>query len=335
MLLAYLTCGSLFLLSFILVSNAINIHSLANRWMGIFFLFAGFAMLSFVAERSPLRDQYPLLIPLLETTRFAMAPALYFSILHFTQPTTVVNRKHFLHFIPALIFIVLLAGLSRYLPRQAGLLVMIGIKLQLALYWIAGFRIVLASQYRSTWLKQLMITVGVMIAVYLSSPWIGPITNYGINSVLYLLGAGMATFLLVRQRNIQQIPVTVPRLNDKQLTSYKAKLEALMKEQAPYTDPDLTLPGLAEHLEISVHELSYLLNAGLEKNFYQYINQYRVAKAKELLSSVTHQHLSILAIGFEAGFNSKTAFNTSFKKLTGQTPGEFRKVVVRLDTNGH
>ncbi|SHM81181.1 Helix-turn-helix domain-containing protein [Chitinophaga jiangningensis] len=333
MLFAYLTCGCLFLLSFILLSNAINLYKIANRWMGLFFLFAGFALLSAIAEKSTLHLQYPLLIPAMEITRFAMAPVLYLSVLYYTRPDVKADWKFILHFIPAILFIGVLAGLSHYLPPGAGLVVVLSLKAQLAGYWIAGLLLIRKSQFRHSWLLFLMLAVGIMIAVYLLASFVKWDSSWHFNSFLYLLCANAATYYVIKQRHIQH-NIATPRLNTVALNRYKAQLEKVMREDEPYTDSDLNLSGLAMQMNISVHELSYLLNTGLEKNFYQYINEFRVEKAKELLQSEKHQHINILAIGFEAGFNSKTAFNTSFKKLTGKTPVEFRKTVVRLDTEG-
>lgn len=97
-----------------------------------------------------------------------------------------------------------------------------------------------------------------------------------------------------------------------------------METRKPYLDSELNLIRLAEMLSVSTHHLSYVINTGFEKNFFQYVNEFRVEQAKKLLKE-TNSKLSILGIAYESGFNSKTSFNTTFKKLTGQTPSEFRK----------
>jgi AraC-like DNA-binding protein len=97
-----------------------------------------------------------------------------------------------------------------------------------------------------------------------------------------------------------------------------------MAAERPYLDSNLNLVKLAERLDLTPHKLSYTINAGYQLNFFQFVNQYRVEKAKELLLN-NHQNYTVLAIAFESGFNSKTAFNTTFKKICGQTPTEFAK----------
>lgn len=88
-------------------------------------------------------------------------------------------------------------------------------------------------------------------------------------------------------------------------------------------DNELSLPLLAQKTGISAHELSYLINEVYRENFYAFVNKYRVQEAKKILLSHKLGQLNMLGIAYQAGFNSKTTFNTAFKKWTGQTPTEF------------
>ncbi|HOT97103.1 MAG TPA: helix-turn-helix transcriptional regulator [bacterium] len=101
-------------------------------------------------------------------------------------------------------------------------------------------------------------------------------------------------------------------------------LLAVMDEKEPYTNNELTLADLAEVVQITPHNLSEILNTHLQKNFYDFINQYRIEKAKRDLADPAKRHLKILALAYDAGFNSKTAFNTLFKQSTHMTPSEYR-----------
>jgi AraC-like DNA-binding protein len=113
-------------------------------------------------------------------------------------------------------------------------------------------------------------------------------------------------------------------LTDEQLLTLKPKLVELMLHQKTYLNSELGLPDLAVMLQLSPQELSYLINVGFENNFYNFVNGYRVEESKTLLNSNKHQHLSMIGIAYEAGFNSKTAFYTAFKKMTGVSPTEFK-----------
>ena len=105
-----------------------------------------------------------------------------------------------------------------------------------------------------------------------------------------------------------------------------ADLLALMEAGKAYTRSDLTLADIAEQLSVTPHNLSEVINTQLNQNFFDFINHYRVEAVKKDLSDPQKQHLTILAIALDAGFNSKTAFNTIFKKHTGTTPSAFRNL---------
>ncbi|MEL6669778.1 MAG: helix-turn-helix transcriptional regulator, partial [Bacteroidota bacterium] len=106
---------------------------------------------------------------------------------------------------------------------------------------------------------------------------------------------------------------------------YFLQLEEMMSTNKQYRDPSLNREQVADQLGISSGYLSKLISAHTEGNFSSYVNQYRIEEVKRLLLSSEFEHYSLLAIGFEAGFNSKTTFNNTFKRLTGQTPRQFRQ----------
>jgi AraC-like DNA-binding protein len=106
---------------------------------------------------------------------------------------------------------------------------------------------------------------------------------------------------------------------------YLSALLTVMKEEKSYRNNALTLTELSEALSVSPHNLSEVINTKLGMNFYDFVNGYRLEEAKQGLADPTKQHLKILSIAFDAGFNSKATFNTLFKERTGKTPSEYRK----------
>jgi adenylate cyclase len=108
---------------------------------------------------------------------------------------------------------------------------------------------------------------------------------------------------------------------------YKQQLTSLMDNEKPYLDPDLSLRNLADMMEIPPNQLSQLLNEGFDQNFSEYINNYRLEAFKEKAADPDYQHLTILALAYDSGFNSKTVFNTFFKKVMGMTPSKYWKTL--------
>ena len=97
-----------------------------------------------------------------------------------------------------------------------------------------------------------------------------------------------------------------------------------MKQEQLYLDPELDLKGLAGRLDFSPHHLSQIINKGSQRNFYDFVNHYRLEAVKALLTNPDHDHRTVLTLAFETGFNSKATFNRFFKKATQQTPSQFR-----------
>lgn len=118
-------------------------------------------------------------------------------------------------------------------------------------------------------------------------------------------------------------------LTDEQLAHYKMRLERLMRSQRLYLRPDLTLPELAKAVGCSVNHLSQVINSGFGRSFFDYVNRYRIDRAKELLSELDGHGDSVLNIAFSVGFNSNSAFYTAFKKAVGEAPAQYRRRLLR------
>jgi AraC-like DNA-binding protein len=99
----------------------------------------------------------------------------------------------------------------------------------------------------------------------------------------------------------------------------------LMEEGKLYLKPELTIGELANQLNIPAHYLSKLINENLHKNFFEFVNEFRVQEFKRLVANPQHKHISILGLAMDSGFNSKASFNRIFKNSTGLTPSEFRE----------
>ncbi|PWJ56979.1 helix-turn-helix protein [Dyadobacter jejuensis] len=122
-------------------------------------------------------------------------------------------------------------------------------------------------------------------------------------------------------------PTTADDNKDKEFEilwqEWQHKIEKFMATEKPHHNPGLTLGALAERLHIQPHQLSRIINEGYQKNFFDFINGHRIEDFKIQYEDPKNKHFTMLAIAFEVGFNSKTAFNRAFKKISGSTPREY------------
>ena len=100
------------------------------------------------------------------------------------------------------------------------------------------------------------------------------------------------------------------------------KLQQVMINQKPFINANFSQPDLARQLGVSVHLLSQAINDGLNRSFFELVAGYRVEEAKQLLRS--QPNIKVEEIAEQVGYNSKSSFNSAFKKITGMTPSEFR-----------
>jgi adenylate cyclase len=107
---------------------------------------------------------------------------------------------------------------------------------------------------------------------------------------------------------------------DQGLIQYKIRLSALMDVDKLYLNPDLSLRSLAEYVNLPPNHMSQLLNEGFKQNFADYINSYRLEDFKSKLGDESSHQLTLMAMAYDSGFNSKTVFNTFFKRKLGVTP---------------
>lgn len=114
---------------------------------------------------------------------------------------------------------------------------------------------------------------------------------------------------------------------DKEKDIFLERLLDFMEKEKPYLDSKLSLGQLAEMIELSNNHLSEMIKTRLGKNFFDFINEYRIKEVKEKLADPNNKSFTLLAIAYDCGFNSKSSFNSLFKKYTGLTPSEYQRSV--------
>ncbi len=178
------------------------------------------------------------------------------------------------------------------------------------------------------------IAISVAIAAIVSSPLLATANVPLQASVATLFTSVSALHFYVGWHGIEQTQIeyvsrnawpSKPRLDPDVLSDSVSELNRYMEEQRPYLEGTLTLVQLADRLGWPRRKLSAVLRDGVERNFFDFVNAYRVAEVKRQLSDAKYAAVTLLAVALDAGFNSKTTFNKVFKKFEGVSPSQFRR----------
>ncbi|WP_347923396.1 helix-turn-helix domain-containing protein [Pontimicrobium sp. SW4] len=354
-LIVILTYGSLLLLSFLLIANPVKVNKKANFCFGIMlFLWSTFwfeeifTLIGFDFQN----DTFWMPIRFFQ---FLTPIVFYYSIAYYANPNFKFKKKDLMHLVFPIILLAFLVIKQAYrdnpnISKALNALVIIQAFYFIILSYIKiqkhKKRIRLFSsntvQIDLKWLELIILAILILVAfigvynILFRGLDLNIFANIVSLSIIYFIAFNSLKqkeiFLLdENQRNLiitsDEQSKTKKRkvISDDELETLKFKLIDIMNTMRPYLDSELSLTQLAEITELTPHQLSYLINIGFDENFFWFVNRYRVQRVKELLSDKQNNYKTILGIAFESGFNSKTSFNTTFKKISGQTPSEFKK----------
>ncbi len=142
-----------------------------------------------------------------------------------------------------------------------------------------------------------------------------------------LEGLGRGNFIFINQNKGKPKSKNFTNLTEKYIQDYIERITQLMIVEKIYLNENLNLTQFARYLKADPNLISFILNNHLNNNFYDFVNRYRIEEVKNKLNDPACQHLTLLGIALDSGFNSKTTFNRVFKQVTGITPREFQKTL--------
>lgn len=351
-----LIVGGLILLAFLKLANVTEVNRKANVYFGIFtFLWATFWLDEMIIPVD-YTDSHGLILSL-RFVQFFVPITFYFSVLFYINPAYHFKRKDTGVLIaPSILLLLFLT--KEFITDKLFDISFIALVLGQALFYTFLSYVRIRKHERDIelftadkesidlrWIKYIIysfIASALLITGY-NMFFVAEALNIYIN-IYFLIVVYFVAFYSIRQMEIYPKGLNIEEtikpdtllgnmdttargklLDDAELNEIKVRLLTLIEEKEPYLDSQLNLLKLADELNINSHQLSYVLNEGFGENFFNFINKYRVKKASTLLSDPRYDHLNMVAIGYDAGFNSKTSFNTTFKKMTTYTPSEFRK----------
>jgi AraC-like DNA-binding protein len=225
--------------------------------------------------------------------------------------------------------------------------------IQFAIYIIVGFFVlkrakkIFVENYSSgtietyNWLLQLLIFIGVLYGVAFIKnlfKYFGDSSYFQVSeivlSIVTLYFVCWYALKILKYPNLFNGVDSKTKLTreldkeDQKSKVYLREIEELtsyMEAEKPYLNPSLSIRNLALKLKMNSRDLSVLINQYLNKHFFDFVNEYRIEEAKQILKNPNKKEFTVLEILYEVGFNSKSSFNTAFKKHTGLTPTQFKK----------
>lgn len=330
----------------------------ANRILMLFVLLISMVLFSrlIYVEGTVIWQKYPHLFLIPDIPMFMYGPLLYFYFVSRLTEIHISWKRAAWHFLPAAVHLLILLS---YLPESSETYlrrlqtadlweyptVNLIAFLQLTAYWVASVR--LLSQFRASherpaisfptghlWAFLTVVLVSLVAWSYkLATILISGLPGRDLLSenlvwiVLSLNPAILAAFAMTRQSLFQSFrnrkKYDGSRLSNQEIARLANRLNHEMRQKKPYLDSQLKLQQLADQIQIHPKVLSQTINQHFGMNFSDYVNEFRVEAFKERYLQNGNIDKSILAIALESGFNSKTTFNTAFKKSTGQSPKEF------------
>ncbi|WP_165764640.1 helix-turn-helix domain-containing protein [Flavobacterium cyanobacteriorum] len=361
--------GSSILCAFILISNPLKVNKKGNLLLGMFIISIFFSDIETLANVNNTTITSSVAVAFLFFSWAMMGPLFYLSVQGFVHPDKIIVKNVIIHALfPGAMTIVFyfIYETKAFTVYNDALVTYFQIPL-VSFYCFLAYRaldrhnkklLLYSSNTQKTnlsWLSKIIFLVTAMSAVFI----IDIITHIDnddfmyIYSAIYYAGIIIITYYTIRQQEIypdnreerkiifELIEENAPEpkktetIPGEEIMEITKELQHVMMSRRPYLDEDINLLKLSELVNVKPHQLSMVINTGLGKNFNQFINEYRVEEAKKLLTCQGFGHFNIHGIAFEAGFNSKTTFNTTFKKLTGYTPTEYRRQVLGNPEEGN
>jgi putative ABC transport system permease protein len=241
----------------------------------------------------------------------ALGPLLYFYVRRMTAPNLQFGRKDMLHFCPLVV--------AYWMP---GWLVLTSIVIYLYLshrliqHFYNRLQPVLMDRPRFAFRR---LDKALQLLALLCMLWqFNDVLSFTVAFVLI----GLAAEVMLKLDGSIQLATPITDRYDAKEKSRRIK-EAVAANRF-YEDAELTLTTLAVKLNIHPHDLSRIINVGMEKNFSDFINEFRVRETARKMLDPAHDQLTLLGIAYESGFNSQRTFNRVFKEMTGKTPVEYK-----------
>ncbi len=237
------------------------------------------------------------------------------------------SKQQYLHLIPFGLFVLC----SPIIPNRGDFVSYLAYSLvfvHLGIYVIVCWKLILkakraASTQLLKWYRNIVIGVSVIWLLYVGI-LMRLIPFYILGAISFSFLIYMFTYLLLKRHVFaleKYSNSTIDKLTSKKLLQ---RVKLLLEENEVFLDSDISLQSIAEKLKVTPRQLSQVINENEQKNFSEFINHYRIEKAKRLLADPGYANEKIATIAYDCGFGNVTSFNLAFKAETEITPSQYR-----------
>lgn len=305
-------------------------------------------------------DGYGRFYALAEYATYLFGPTVYLFTKSSLLGDRTYRMKDLVHYLPGAVYIIIVSHYYVFAPDELvaarlasgalfrAVIVFMGTGLIVNFtYWILACRYFLVHQkqlneevsftVKTGFFRNFLMAVGISLLVWLCIYIIGIVgeswLERTVRPFIWLTLGFLVLFIAyysIKEPALFRMAARAPvpkyahsKLSQKELALLEQRLDQLMKEKKPYLNRGLMKADLAELLGVNSPEIARLLNEKIGMNFFEYVNYFRIREFIEIAKSDNASHLTFFGIAQEAGFNSKTTFNKSFKKIMGTSPKDY------------
>jgi putative ABC transport system permease protein len=327
-------------------------NQFANRWLAVLMTVIALWIIRVLAADIGLAKYSPFWNRLPPRFSMAFGPLIYFYVRQIAQPKYVFRRKYLLHFIPLLleisfqVFSSILnttTGDTIYDKSNTILQLLAFLSVAIYLYFshtqINNFyrnkKFQGSDRYRNEllWLDRLLTVFGMLWLLWIPFTAVDYFYyHYELNVQhyypLYIVLVFMIIWIAakshIKSESVEGPDIAVKPLLPPDLRQKGSWLKMEVNEKGYYRDAELSLNALAEKLGLHTHEVSRIINTVFKKSFSDFINEYRVREVALKMQNPAYDHITLLGLAYESGFNSQSSFHRIFKQFTGKTPLEYK-----------
>ncbi len=259
---------------------------------------------------------------------FIVGPFLWLYGLTLLEKYKISSYWNYLHLLPFLLFILLFAVIpstGEFETYWNYGLVVFHLAIYLLLSWLILIRnISKSSKKKLHWYRNILIGITLVWLYYLGN-FLNFKMHYIWGPIFYTFLIYAFSYLFLNRNSFNLDKYDSSRLDSNSSKVLFAAIKKLFTDEHLFLESNISLKIVAEKLTTSSREVSQAINENVQQNFYEFVNQFRIEKAKELLIDLKYKNEKIATIAFDSGFGTVTAFNVAFKKNTGITPTAYRK----------